>query len=137
MKLAQAQNVVREGWNGFNVLHTAAGRVGALDVCALPSAEGGLTAPQMLAAAKRGDLDVLFLVGAATTKDFSDMAGDKAGGCDTLPLRYGVKKAAWMITPFFVCTWYAPMCCVIPPASPLATRVRRMWSSNDVLPWST
>jgi glutaminase len=29
MKLAQAQNVVREGWNGFNVLHTAAGRVGA------------------------------------------------------------------------------------------------------------
>ena len=64
MKLAQAQNVVREGWNGFNVLHTAAGRVGALDVCALPSAEGGLTAPQMLAAAKRGELDVLFLVGA-------------------------------------------------------------------------
>ena len=31
-----------------------------------------------------------------------------------------------VITPFFVSTWYAPMCCVIPPASPLATRVRRM-----------
>ena len=31
-----------------------------------------------------------------------------------------------VITPFFVCTWYAPMCCVMPPASPLATRVRRI-----------
>ena len=40
MKLAQAQNVVREGWNGFNVLHTAAGRVGALDVCALAFCRG-------------------------------------------------------------------------------------------------
>ena len=29
------------------------------------------------------------------------------------------------------------MCCVIPPASPLATRVRRIVSSSDVLPWST
>ncbi len=29
------------------------------------------------------------------------------------------------------------MCCVMPPASPLATRVRRIVSSSDVLPWST
>ena len=29
------------------------------------------------------------------------------------------------------------MCCVMPPASPLATLVRRMVSSSDVLPWST
>src|SRR5438105_618938 len=29
------------------------------------------------------------------------------------------------------------MCCVIPPASPLATRVRRMKSRSEVLPWST
>ena len=29
------------------------------------------------------------------------------------------------------------MCCVMPPASPLATRVRRIESSSDVLPWST
>ena len=34
-------------------------------------------------------------------------------------------------------TWYAPMCCVIPPASPAATSVSRMASSSDVLPWST
>ncbi len=35
------------------------------------------------------------------------------------------------------CTWYAPMCCVMPPASPAATSVWRMASRSDVLPWST
>lgn len=44
----------------------------------------------------------LFLLGAASTKDFADIAGDKAGGCRTLPILYGVKAAAWMIAPFFV-----------------------------------
>ncbi len=34
-------------------------------------------------------------------------------------------------------TWYAPMCCVMPPASRSATRVSRMPSSSVVLPWST
>jgi 4-hydroxybenzoate polyprenyltransferase len=44
----------------------------------------------------------LFLLGASTTKDFADMAGDKLGGCRTLPIVYGVKRAAWMISPSFV-----------------------------------
>lgn len=44
----------------------------------------------------------LFLLGAATTKDFADMKGDEAGGCITLPVKYGPKKAAWMISPFFI-----------------------------------
>lgn len=44
----------------------------------------------------------LFLLGAASTKDFADIAGDRAGGCRTLPIQYGVKAAAWMIAPFFV-----------------------------------
>jgi 4-hydroxybenzoate polyprenyltransferase len=44
----------------------------------------------------------LFLLGAASTKDFADMEGDRAGGCKTLPLLYGVRKAAWMISPFFI-----------------------------------
>jgi 4-hydroxybenzoate polyprenyltransferase len=49
-----------------------------------------------------GGVFFLFLLGAATTKDFADMKGDAAHGCITLPVRYGVKKAAWMISPFFV-----------------------------------
>ncbi|HOC16632.1 MAG TPA: UbiA family prenyltransferase [Vicinamibacterales bacterium] len=44
----------------------------------------------------------LFLLGATTTKDFADMKGDALGGCRTLPLQYGVRRAAWMISPSFV-----------------------------------
>jgi len=44
----------------------------------------------------------LFLLGATTTKDFADMEGDRLGGCRTLPIQYGVTKAAWMISPSFV-----------------------------------
>ncbi len=44
----------------------------------------------------------LFLLGASTTKDFADIEGDRADGCRTLPILYGVKKAAWIIAPFFV-----------------------------------
>ncbi len=64
VKAAQAIGVIKEGWNGFNILHSAAGRVGALDVCALPARDGGLSTRQMLAAAKAGELDVVFLLGA-------------------------------------------------------------------------
>jgi 4-hydroxybenzoate polyprenyltransferase len=44
----------------------------------------------------------LFLLGASTTKDFADIEGDRRGGCRTLPIQYGVSRAAWMISPSFV-----------------------------------
>jgi 4-hydroxybenzoate polyprenyltransferase len=44
----------------------------------------------------------LFILGAASTKDFADIEGDQADGCRTLPILYGVKTAAWAISPFFV-----------------------------------
>ena len=44
----------------------------------------------------------LFLLGASTTKDFADMEGDRQGGCWTLPNQYGVRRAAWLISPSFV-----------------------------------
>ena len=49
-----------------------------------------------------GSIFGLFLLGASTTKDFADMEGDRRGGCLTLPILYGAKKAAWMISPSFV-----------------------------------
>jgi NADH-quinone oxidoreductase subunit G len=70
-KAAQAIGVVKDGWNGFNILHDAAGRVGALDVCALPAKNGGKSTREILAAATAGELDVLFLLGA----DEIDMNG--------------------------------------------------------------
>jgi 4-hydroxybenzoate polyprenyltransferase len=47
----------------------------------------------------------LFLLGAASTKDFSDMPGDRIGNCTTLPIRYGVRRAAQLMAPFFVLPW--------------------------------
>jgi len=52
-----------------------------------------------------GSIFMFFLLGAASTKDFSDMEGDRAGGCRTLPIAFGVKRAAWMIAPFFIFPW--------------------------------
>jgi NADH-quinone oxidoreductase subunit G len=62
-KACAAMGVIKDGWNGFNILHTAAGRVGALDVCALPG-DGGMNTTEMLAAAAKKNMDVLFLAGA-------------------------------------------------------------------------
>jgi NADH-quinone oxidoreductase subunit G len=57
---AKDYGLVKDGWNGFNVLHTAASRVGGLDMGFVP-AKGGLAAKDMV---KKGALDVLFLLGA-------------------------------------------------------------------------
>ncbi len=57
---ANAFGVVAQGWNGFNVLHGAASRVGGLDLGFIPK-KGGLDAKAMTA---KGALDVLVLLGA-------------------------------------------------------------------------
>jgi NADH-quinone oxidoreductase subunit G len=58
-KAAVDLGAVKDGWNGYCVLHNAAARVGALDLGFVPG-RGGLTARQMAAF---GTLDVLFLLG--------------------------------------------------------------------------
>ena len=52
-----------------------------------------------------GGVFALFLLGATSTKDFSDMEGDRAHGCITLPVRFGVGGAAKLMAPFFVVPW--------------------------------
>ena len=49
-----------------------------------------------------GGVFFLFLLGATTTKDYADIAGDAAGGCRTLPIRCGVRRSALLISPSFV-----------------------------------
>jgi NADH-quinone oxidoreductase subunit G len=51
------------GWNAFNVLSAAASRVAGLDLLFVPG-DGGLDVAGMLAAAGKGQLDVLYLLGA-------------------------------------------------------------------------
>ena len=57
------------GWNGFNVLHSAASRVGALDLGFVPGAKGRDVASVLDGAAK-GEIDFVYLLGA----DEIDMA---------------------------------------------------------------
>ena len=62
-QIAAQCDLVRDGWNGFNVLHTAAARVGGLDLGLTP-ANGGRDVDGILAAAEAGDIDAVFLLGA-------------------------------------------------------------------------
>lgn len=62
-KLAVDTGVIAENWNGFNILHTAASRVGGLDIGFVPE-DGGLNTRQMLASASKGELLTMFLAGA-------------------------------------------------------------------------
>ncbi len=61
--LAQDIGAVSDEWNGFNILHTAASRVGGLDLGFVPG-EGGLGTGGIQEAAAKGDVDVVFLLGA-------------------------------------------------------------------------
>jgi NADH-quinone oxidoreductase subunit G len=60
--VAESFNIVREGWNGWNMLHTAAARVGGLDLGFVPQ-KGGLGVGGMIEATHKNALDVLFLMG--------------------------------------------------------------------------
>jgi NADH-quinone oxidoreductase subunit G len=62
-KAAIAMGAIKPDWNGFNVLHHAAARVGALDIRFVPG-EGGLDVEGMLDASLAGKLDVVYLLGA-------------------------------------------------------------------------
>ena len=62
-EIAEQYGLVKEGWNGFNVLHTAAGRAGGLEAGFVPG-EGGLTTHGILEAAKRSEVEVIFNLGA-------------------------------------------------------------------------
>ena len=50
-KAAVDLGAVKDGWNGFCVLHSAASRVGALDIGFVPG-QGGLNARQMAASGR-------------------------------------------------------------------------------------
>jgi len=62
-KAAMTMGAIKPGWNGFNILHHAAARVGGLDIGFVPH-DGGLDVEGMLDAASAGKLDVVYLLGA-------------------------------------------------------------------------
>jgi NADH-quinone oxidoreductase subunit G len=64
-KAAETMGAIKPAlsWNGFNVLHTAAARVGGLDLGFVPG-KGGHDVASMLDAASNGKIDVIYLLGA-------------------------------------------------------------------------
>jgi NADH-quinone oxidoreductase subunit G len=61
-RIAESCNMIRAEWNGFNVLHTAAARVGALDIGFLPD-PGGRDRDAILAGCETGEIEAVYLLG--------------------------------------------------------------------------
>ena len=59
--IADKYNLVKDGWNGFNILHTAASRVGALDLGFVPAA-GGKNIAQIVDACRRDSIKLVYLL---------------------------------------------------------------------------
>jgi chlorophyll synthase len=75
-----------------------------------------------------GALIFLFVVGAASTKDFADVKGDKKGGANTVVVVCGFKKAAQIIAPFLVLPYLLiPVLAIT--AGPENLRPQVMWLS--------
>lgn len=49
-----------------------------------------------------GAIMFVYLIGAMTTKDFTDVKGDKEFGCRTLPVVFGTRNATYLSIPFFI-----------------------------------
>ncbi|OUS15028.1 NADH-quinone oxidoreductase subunit G [Rhodospirillales bacterium 47_12_T64] len=61
--IADKFGLVQDDWNGFNILHTAASRVAALDLGFVPG-EGGLDVDGILEGAEKGKVKAVYLLGA-------------------------------------------------------------------------
>jgi len=61
--IAENRGMIKDGWNGFNVLHTAASRVGGLDLGFVPGKDGK-DVNAILEGAASGDIEVVYLLGA-------------------------------------------------------------------------
>ena len=105
-RLALAAGVVKDGWNGFNVLHQLGGQVGALELGFVPG-EGGKDVAGMMG----GGVDALWLlnadgfdasqIGAGTFVVYQGHHGDAAAARADVILpgaAYTEKDATWVNT---------------------------------------
>ncbi len=61
--IADNCGLIKDGWNGFNVLHTAAARAGGLGIGFVPQKDG-LDVSGILEATRKWDIEVVYLLGA-------------------------------------------------------------------------
>ncbi|AMW35245.1 NADH-quinone oxidoreductase subunit G [Haematospirillum jordaniae] len=62
-KLVESTGMVRADWNGFNVLHTVAARVGGLELGFVPG-PNGRDLEGILSGAEKGEIEFVYLLGA-------------------------------------------------------------------------
>lgn len=108
-QIAETTGMIKDHWNGFNMLHHAAGRVGALDVGFVPQ-EKGYGIRDILKCAASGSLSLVWLLGAdeinieALEKPFviyQGHHGDKSAHAADLILpgaAFSEKDALWVNT---------------------------------------
>ena len=61
--IAEKYNFISGSWNGFNILHTAAARVGGLDIAFVPKNEG-YNVEKILENSEKGQIKLVYLLGA-------------------------------------------------------------------------
>ena len=108
-RIAERYGLVRDDWTGYGFLHHAAARPGALELGLVP-AEGGRDVAAILEGAERGEIEVVFLLGAdeidATRLDGAFLVylgthGDRAAPHADVILpgaAYTEKNATWVNT---------------------------------------
>ncbi|MBM08590.1 MAG: NADH-quinone oxidoreductase subunit G [Magnetovibrio sp.] len=62
-QIAEKYGAVNNNWNGFNILHKAAARVGGLDLGFVPQ-DGGLNVTNIIEGARNGSVKIVYLLGA-------------------------------------------------------------------------
>jgi NADH-quinone oxidoreductase subunit G len=71
--ISEGFGMIADDWNGFNVLHSAAARVGGLDLGMVPG-KGGSDVEGIIKAAGNGEIQVVYLLGADEIE--TDRLGD-------------------------------------------------------------
>ena len=61
--LATHSPITSDDWNGFNILHDAAARVGALDIGFTPQGDAGRGIVEIIEGIVSGDVEILYLLG--------------------------------------------------------------------------
>lgn len=64
LKIAFDNDMVKDNWNGFNILPATASFVGGLDVGFFPASESGMNSKQIISAAQSGNIKLLISLGA-------------------------------------------------------------------------
>ncbi len=62
-KLAKGYGALKQGWNGFNIMHQSASRVAGLEIGFVPG-DGGQSTTEIMHNAKNDQLEFLYLLGA-------------------------------------------------------------------------